>query len=62
MAEYRPIFQKGDRFYNPFSKEYVRDYPPHTLRVSNGQTGKLEVIFEILADQDINGPSYNSLQ
>jgi transglutaminase-like putative cysteine protease len=59
MAEYRPIFQKGDRFYDPFHKEYVR-YSPHTLRVGNGVPGKLTVIFEILADSDINGPSYNS--
>jgi transglutaminase-like putative cysteine protease len=59
MAEYRPIFQKGDRFYDPFHKEYVR-YSPHTLKVGNGVPGKLGVIFEILADSDINGPSYNS--
>ena len=59
MAEYRPIFQKGDRFYDPFQKEYVR-YAPHTLRVGNGAAGKMVVLNQILADSDINGPSYNS--
>jgi hypothetical protein len=59
MAEYRPIFQKGDRFYDPLQKDYVR-YSPHTLRVGNGVTGKMSVIFEIVGDPDVNGPSYNS--
>ncbi len=61
MSEYRPIFQKGDRFYDPFAKQAVR-YSPHTLRVANGAKAKFKVIFEILGDQDINGPSYNSLK
>lgn len=61
MSEYRPIFQKGDRFYDPLAKRNVR-YSPHTLRVANGARAEFKVIFEILGDQDINGPSYHSSQ
>jgi hypothetical protein len=58
MTEYRPIFQKGDRFYDPLKKEYVR-YVPQTVRGSDhkGQP-KVEFRHEIIADSDINGPSY----
>jgi hypothetical protein len=60
MAEYRPIFQKGDRFYDPFQKQYVR-YVPHTVRADGASAQpKLTVEHQIIADSDINGPSYNS--
>jgi hypothetical protein len=58
IMEYRPIFQKGDRFYDPFHKQYVR-YVPHTVR-SNGTKPKLVIKHDIIADSDINGPSYNN--
>lgn len=60
MVEYRPIFQKGDRFYDPFRKEYVR-YAPQTARADGGGSApKLTVIHEIIADSDINGPTYDN--
>jgi Transglutaminase-like superfamily len=60
MAEYRPIFQKGDRFFDPFQKQYTR-YVPHTARADGSSTQpKLIVDHQIIADSDINGPSYNS--
>jgi hypothetical protein len=58
ITEYRPIFQKGDRFYDPFQKAYVR-YVPHTVRGFDGQVPpKIEFRHEVIADSDINGPSY----
>jgi hypothetical protein len=30
--------------------------------VANGAQAKFKVIFQILGDQDINGPSYNSVK
>ncbi len=60
ITEYRPIFQKGDRFYDPLQKTYVR-YVPHTVKVADGQAPpKLIVDHQIIADSDINGPSYNN--
>ena len=60
MAEYRPIFQKGDRFYDRFQKQYTR-YVPHTARADGSSTQpKLIVDHQIISDSDINGPSYNS--
>lgn len=58
IIEYRPIFQKGDRFYDPFQKTYVR-YVPHTVK-AGGSAPKLTVKHDIIADSDINGPSYNN--
>ncbi len=60
MSEFRPIFQKGDRFFDPFQKQYVR-YVPATVR-ADGSSSKPKLIVEhqIIADSDINGPSYNS--
>lgn len=59
MAEYRPIFQKGDKFYDPLKKEYVR-YVPQTVKGGGDAKVLPQVEFqhEILADSDINGPSY----
>ncbi len=58
MAEYRPIFQKGDKFYDSLQKKYVR-YVPQTVR---GGAAKVQPLVEfrhdILADSDINGPGY----
>jgi hypothetical protein len=60
ITEYRPIFQKGDRFYDALQKQYVR-YVPHTVKVADGQAPpKLIVDHQIIADSDINGPSYNN--
>ncbi len=60
ITEYRPIFQKGDRFYDPLQQKYVR-YVPHTVRVTDGQAApKLIVDHQIIADSDINGPSYSN--
>jgi hypothetical protein len=60
MTEYRPIFQKGDRFYDPFHRQYVR-YTPQTLKVPDGKVQpKLTVEHLILADSDINGPTYEN--
>jgi hypothetical protein len=60
ITEYRPIFQKGDRFYDALQKQYVR-YVPHTVRVADGQAPpKLIIDHQIIADSDINGPSYNN--
>jgi len=57
MIEYRPIFQKGDRFYDPFQKQMVR-YVPHTLKADGKVPPKLVVEHKIIADSDINGPLY----
>jgi hypothetical protein len=60
ITEYRPIFQKGDRFYDPFQKQYVR-YAPQTVRADGGGSPpKLTVIHDIIADSDINGPTYDN--
>lgn len=59
ITEYRPIFQKGDRFYDPLQKNYVR-YVPHTVKGSDGKAPKVDFRHEIIADSDINGPSYNN--
>ncbi|HWA97604.1 MAG TPA: transglutaminase-like domain-containing protein [Pirellulales bacterium] len=60
ITEYRPIFQKGDRFYDPFQKQYVR-YAPQTVRADGGGSPpKLTVIHDIIADSDINGPTYEN--
>ena len=59
ITEYRPIFQKGDRFYDPLQKTYVR-YVPHTVKGSDGKAPKVDFRHEIIADSDINGPSYNN--
>jgi hypothetical protein len=61
MAEYRPIFQKGDRFYDPLKKEYVR-YVPQTVRGGGDAKVLPQVEFqhEIIADSDINGPGYGT--
>ena len=39
MAEYRPIFQKGDRFYDRFQKQYTR-YVPHTARADGSSPSR----------------------
>jgi len=58
MAEYRPIFQKGDKFYDALQKKHVR-YVPQTVK---GGAAKVQPLVEfrhdILADSDINGPGY----
>jgi transglutaminase-like putative cysteine protease len=61
MAEYRPIFQKGDRFYDSLKKEYVR-YVPQTVKGGGDAKVLPQVEFqhEIIADSDINGPSYGT--
>lgn len=60
MAEYRPIFQKGDRFYDPLQRTYVR-YVPQTVRGAHAKVApKVQFTHEIISDSDINGPSYNS--
>lgn len=63
ITEYRPIFQKGDRFYDPLQKAYVR-YVPHTVKgVEGGQhPPKVEFRHDIIADSDINGPTYNNVR
>jgi Transglutaminase-like superfamily len=59
MAEYRPIFQKGDRFYDPLKREYVR-YVPQTVKGADAKAlPKIEFVQEIIADSDINAPTYN---
>jgi hypothetical protein len=58
MAEYRPIFQKGDRFYDPLAKTYVR-YVPQTVRGADAKVApKVQFIHQIISDTDINAPSY----
>jgi transglutaminase-like putative cysteine protease len=57
MIEYRPIFQKGDRFYDPLQKTLVR-YVPHTLKADGKSSPRLVVDHKIIADSDINGPLY----
>lgn len=59
MTEYRPIFQKGDRFLDPFHRKYVR-YTPQTLKADGKAKPKLSVEHQIIADSDINGPSYKN--
>lgn len=59
MTEYRPIFQKGDAFYDPFHRKYVR-YTPQTVRADGESEPKLTVEHQILADSDINGPTYEN--
>ena len=59
ITEYRPILQKGDRFYDPLQKDYVR-YVPQTVKGSDGHEPKVEFRHEVIADSDINGPSYNN--
>lgn len=60
MSEYRPIFQKGDGFFDPLQKRYVR-YAPQALKADGGGAApKLTIEHNIIADSDINGPGYNS--
>jgi hypothetical protein len=59
MTEYRPIFQKGDRFLDPFHHKFVR-YTPQTLKAGGKIEPKLSVEHQIIADSDINGPSYKN--
>jgi hypothetical protein len=59
MTEYRPIFQKGDRFYDPFQRQYVR-YTPQTMKADGKVQPKFTVEHQILADSDINGPTYEN--
>jgi len=59
MIEYRPIFQKGDRFLDPFHRKFVR-YTPQTVKAEGEVEPKLTVEHEIIADSDINGPSYKN--
>ena len=59
MIEFRPIFQKGDRFFDPFQKQMVR-YVPHTLRADGKISPKLVIEHKIIADSDINGPLYTN--
>lgn len=63
ITEYRPIFQKGDRFYDPLQKTYVR-YVPHTVKGTDGggHPPKIEFRHDIIADSDINGPTYNNVR
>ncbi len=57
MTEYRPIFQKGDRFYDALQKQFVR-YVPHTVKSDGKAAPRLTVDHQIIADSDINGPLY----
>jgi transglutaminase-like putative cysteine protease len=59
MTEYRPIFQKGDRFYDPFQRQYVR-YTPQTMKADGDVKPTFTVEHQILADSDINGPTYEN--
>ncbi|MGD9721978.1 MAG: transglutaminase family protein [Pirellulales bacterium] len=60
MAEYRPILQKGDRFYDPLAKTYVR-YVPQTVRGAHANVKpKVQFLHQILTDTDINSPTYNN--
>jgi hypothetical protein len=60
ITEYRPIFQKGDRFYDPLQKTYVR-YVPHTVKGADSKAlPKVDFRHEIIADSDINGPTYGN--
>jgi hypothetical protein len=60
ITEYRPIFQKGDRFYDPLQQTYVR-YVPHTVKGADSKAlPKVDFRHEIIADSDINGPSYSN--
>jgi hypothetical protein len=60
MGEYRPIFQKGDGFFDSIQKKHTR-YVPHALRSDgSGPDPKLSVEHVIIADSDINGPGYNN--
>jgi transglutaminase-like putative cysteine protease len=59
MTEYRPIFQKGDRFLDPFHRKYVR-YTPQTVKADGKVEPKLTVEHQIIADSDINGPTYKN--
>lgn len=60
ITEYRPIFQKGDRFYDPLQKTFVR-YVPQTVKGTDGKVlPKVHFDHQIIADSDINGPSYNN--
>lgn len=59
MTEYRPIFQKGDRFLDPFHRKYVR-YTPQTVKSDGKVEPKLTVEHQIIADSDINGPTYKN--
>jgi hypothetical protein len=59
MVEYRPIFQKGDRFFDPFKHEYVR-YAPQTVKAEGKAEPKLVVEHQIISDQDIMAPDYRN--
>lgn len=60
ITEYRPIFQKGDKFYDPLQQTHVR-YVPHTVKGADSKAlPKVDFHHEIIADSDINGPSYSN--
>lgn len=60
MAEYRPILQKGDRFFDPLRREYVR-YVPQTMHGADAKVQpQVEFTHQIIADSDINGPGYDT--
>ena len=60
MAEYRPIFQKGDRFFDSAQRTYVR-YVPQTVRGAHATIApKVQFTHEIIADSDVNGPTYDA--
>ncbi len=61
MVEYRPIFQKGDRFYDPFQREFVR-YTPQTVKAEGKVEPQLTVEHQIISDQDIMAPDYRNPQ
>ncbi|HEV3006527.1 MAG TPA: transglutaminase domain-containing protein [Pirellulales bacterium] len=59
MVEYRPIFQKGDRFLDPFKGKFVR-YTPQTVKAEGKVEPKLVVEHQIISDQDIMDPDYRN--
>jgi len=59
MVEYRPILQKGDRFYDPFKHEFVR-YSPQTVKAEGEVEPKLSVEHLVISDQDIMAPDYRN--
>ena len=60
MSEYRPIFQKGDGFFDAITKKNLR-YVPQSLKADGGgPEPKLIIEHKIIADSDINGPGYKN--
>jgi len=59
MVEYRPILQKGDRFYDPFKREFVR-YSPQTVKGEGEILPTLVVEHQVISDQDIMAPDYRN--